>query len=502
MSDFLCITVRWLDVRYHGRTDEGSEAEWPPSPLRLFQAIIAGTKRSQWNESLSNALRWLEGISERTSPTIVGPDARAGSPYTLFVPNNDTDKPADVQRAAKIVRPTILPTDAIVHYLWSVEPADRGYAERVARAAKHLTALGWGIDLAIADGEVIDAVAAGNLAGLRWKPLPPGIYTGQSIRVPVAGTLLRLEQVHESFLNRLADGISRPPLPFTTYQTIQYVRSDDPPARHVQVFELQYADELSDEERDAERNTGKRRKPYSYNPARLMHVAAWVRHAAIELTRTNPRLRDLAEFVSGHGDRTSSDYRQLSYLPLSSIGHVHTDPGIRRVIIAEPAGSTGETLRRLSPFLNNMRLKPETSDTPAPRLKWDRPDKNHEYDGVVKTYLERSQTWASVTPVILPGHDDHKPAKTRKLIEKSLIQSGIDQPCEFEWSAISHFHKSLPAFKYDRQKRLIGYLRPDHLLHQTAVHLRLQFSKKLAGPCVVGSGRHIGLGIFAHVRTP
>ena len=30
----LRITVAWLDARYHGR-------EWPPAPMRLYQALLA-----------------------------------------------------------------------------------------------------------------------------------------------------------------------------------------------------------------------------------------------------------------------------------------------------------------------------------------------------------------------------------------------------------------------------------------------------------------------------
>jgi len=101
--------------------------------------------------------------------------------------------------------------------------------------------------------------------------------------------------------------------------------------------------------------------------------------------------------------------------------------------------------------------------------------------------------------VILPGHTDHKPDKTCKLIEAALRQSGIEQPCEFEWSPFSQFPKSLSAHKYDRDKRPAGYIRPDHLLNNTAVHLKLSFNDGLnvPGPLSIGSGRHCGLGVMA-----
>jgi len=112
-------------------------------------------------------------------------------------------------------------------------------------------------------------------------------------------------------------------------------------------------------------------------------------------------------------------------------------------------------------------------------------------------YTQPANAWATVTPVILPGHDDHKPAKTRKLIEKALRQSGIEQPCTFEWSPYSQFPKSLSAHKYDRQGRPIGYFRPDHLPTQTAVHLVLRFEQEVPGLIAVGAGRHCGFGLLA-----
>jgi CRISPR-associated protein Csb2 len=120
---------------------------------------------------------------------------------------------------------------------------------------------------------------------------------------------------------------------------------------------------------------------------------------------------------------------------------------------------------------------------------------------VVDRYTRDSNSWASFTPVILPGHDDHKPEKTRKLIEKALQQSGIEQPCEFEWQAFSHFRKALGAHKYDREKRPTGYIRPNHLLAQTAVHLKLRFNDgvKVPGQLLIGSGRHCGFGLMAAI---
>ena len=49
-------------------------------------------------------------------------------------------------------------------------------------------------------------------------------------------------------------------------------------------------------------------------------------------------------------------------------------------------------------------------------------------DGVRDAYTRDSPSWASFTPVILPGHDDHKPDKTRKLILKALAHPALISP--------------------------------------------------------------------------
>ena len=61
MSDDLCIAATFLDPRFHGRGD-GGEPEWPPSPLRLLQAIVAANADDIGNMDgdLDRALTWRE----------------------------------------------------------------------------------------------------------------------------------------------------------------------------------------------------------------------------------------------------------------------------------------------------------------------------------------------------------------------------------------------------------------------------------------------------------
>jgi CRISPR-associated protein Csb2 len=117
-------------------------------------------------------------------------------------------------------------------------------------------------------------------------------------------------------------------------------------------------------------------------------------------------------------------------------------------------------------------------------------------------YLEPSTLWASVSPVILPGHDDHKPREDEAADSTSFApESGIENTCEFTWSALPNFANCLPACKYGQDGSSIGYLLPKYLEGLTAVHVRLQFQSAASGPLSIGAGRHCGLGILANVRT-
>lgn len=496
MRTFLCITVRFLQPFSHGRGD-GGQPEWPPSPLRLFQALVASSA-GRWNErirltSAAPALNWLES---QPCPVIVAADATPStSPHRLYVPDNVADKVAASwcrdreasiadHRTEKDVRPMQLSGDA-VHYLYLLAGGKCAHLETLTAAARSLTHLGWGVDMVTGDVSLLSDKQTASLDGHRWQPTAAA--GGTRLRIPIEGSLLDLMNQHTSFLNRLSDNRFRPVPPLQVFEVRGYRRADAPQRRPYRVLELRRFD-------------GSRSR---YPQRKLVHIAGMVRHLAIKAMEESPPAgvaRDWVEsYVAGHAGRNTREHRQLSYLPLPSIGLQHTDPGIRRVMIAAPVGDDA-WLAHLTRRLAGQPLRPENgdefSDGRAPLLV---PIQN---DNISLYYTTPSNTWASVTPVILPGHDDRKPDKTRRLIEIALVQSGVKQPCTFEWSAFSRFPKSLSAHKYDRDKRPTGYIRPHHLLSQTAVHLRLRFDNELEvpGPIVIGAGRHCGFGLMARLK--
>ena len=85
----LRITVDWLDRVYHG-------VEWPPSPLRLYQAMIAGYAVHRRDDSVFDFEPPMRHLESLPAPTIYAPEAEEWSPVKSAVPNNDGDRVLDL----------------------------------------------------------------------------------------------------------------------------------------------------------------------------------------------------------------------------------------------------------------------------------------------------------------------------------------------------------------------------------------------------------------------
>lgn len=500
----LLLTVRFLDDRYHGLLDRDGPPEWPPSPFRLFQALVAGVARrgelvigddvpSNTNfTDIGQALGWLQRHTREYPPIIIAPKSKTGQAITRFVPNNDADKKFDRQErlTAKPTIPTLFLLEPDqkpeVHYVWELPEKHDCPIANTERAARSLTALGWGIDVAFADARLASEPEIQQLKGIRWYPKKNAGSFRDTLRVPTYDdeinecTLSDLLHCHSTFINRIEHGkplktVDKPKI----FDRVLYTSTERPISRPYQLFALRNTDD----------------EFFRYPQAKLIHIAGMVRHKAITAMKAYPPLRIsdpekwVDTFVAGHS-YGADDHKQFSYVPLPSIGQ-HADCDVRRVMIVAPFGEDAN-LAHLAEQLDGCPLERENGGE-APILHRLRGD------GVTRQYIRQSKVWATVTPIILPGHDGHKPAKTRKLLLAAFQRSGIEQPCEFTWSAVPNFKNSLSAYSHDQQGRHVGYFRPDHLHGLTAVHARLLFGHPVPGPLVVGAGRHCGFGVMAAV---
>ena len=224
MIRYLLLSIRFLDDRYHGLTDNGEKTEWPPSPFRVFQALIAGNARGQeLPESFRNALFWLE---RRAPPVISAPVARDGREILTYVLNNVSDSDPN-SRTPKTIRPTLLNGDRLVQYVWAFENAENGaveHAKTVANAARHIRCLGWGIDLAIGCGEIADVMPAVIAPRVLHRPCQIVSASGLDLRTPKEGSLISLESSYADFLKRYeSPGVTRLESAGAVYDRKRYV---------------------------------------------------------------------------------------------------------------------------------------------------------------------------------------------------------------------------------------------------------------------------------------
>jgi CRISPR-associated protein Csb2 len=489
MTNSLCFTIRFLRPYCHGCGD-GDNPEWPPSPLRFFQALIAASA-ARWNERLKlafavPALAWLEA---QPHPILVCPEHRVGTPFRTAVPNNDLDvwagpiskgkepkKQPNELKTMKTVRPTHLAGDA-VHFLYPLLPDGCPHFEVLKTAACCITHLGWGVDMVVGSAVILTEGDAAKLQGQRWRPTSDGV--GTTLRVPKPGSLDALMAKHEAFLNRITQDGFRPVPPLTVFDTVSYRCESDVLPRPTVSFGLLKLDASGYRAFETAR--------------RCRDVAAWARHAVAAVCDGWPFDQgEIKGFVHGHtldGSPLQNGPR-FAYLPLPSIER-RGDRGnyvgaIRRVLIAAPPGFQDRidwVRRRLS----NIELVRDDGSAMAllnlipPRSDW-----------VLRRYVESANTWTTVTPVVLPGYDDRDPDKALALLSKAFRHAG------FSDQLMKQTHLEM---------RKVGFLPGVDLADRYALpeipkvkgpryHVRVVFPYEIPGPLAVGALRYRGLGLF------
>jgi len=526
MTCYLGVSVRFLDASFHGRRD-GGKREWPPSPLRVFQALVsAAATRSLSFSPLGEVLRALRWLERQSPPIVVAPRFHEGVAVRIAVPNNDLDsiwgKPGDATKESaelktlKTVQPTYMLGGDTIHFLWPLRdriPEEaRGHIGVLAGIARSVVALGWGLDMAVGRAAIVSDAEADALAGERWAPDLGQADNG--LRVPIKGTLDDLTRRHEGFLDRLRGDVYTPPPPLTAFETVSYRRSTDSPRRSVAAFSLLRTDARAFRVFDTAR--------------RGLTVAGMLRHTTkLAAGQSGWTDREIDGFVLGHGERRGDAQhapvgpRRFAYLPLPSIegrgeGKARVVGSIRRAILMTFAESDDKIVwaRRA---LSGMELISERTNEPVGFLKALSTD-----ESVIQYYTRAAASWSTVTPVVLPGFDD--PAHYRRrlergtsageqrmllerlaeridaLLRKAIVQAGFSQVLakhvEFEWRKAGFWPGADLADRYGI---------PNHLKRFPRYHVTLHWRDpeggpvEVPGPICLGSGRFCGVGLFAAV---
>ncbi|HEY4245264.1 MAG TPA: type I-U CRISPR-associated protein Csb2 [Lacunisphaera sp.] len=540
----LRISVRFLDGTFHGRRD-GGESEWPPSPLRLFQSLTNAAARLDGNGIGAQnvaALRWLETLKQQ--PEIFASTATPTAGYQLYVPDNVGDlvakkwskgeyfesnnHPIDISgyRTEKPVCPLRLSGDAAVHYLWPIDASVDvvPHRETLIAMVRAVSCLGWGIDLVVADAAVEESDDGVLPSAERWLPVETS--GGAPLRVPAPGTLDALDKRHAAFLGRirhLDDGnevfVPVPPLPPTSYRVVTYRCETDLACPPYAVFALRLPDDSGFATFDPLR--------------RRLHLTGMLRYTASQSDFARALGWDKAKvgaFALGHDKREAGNSKptanssRLVFIPLPSIewrgeSHGRAVGSIRRVLVTASGGCDPAEFSRIVRALEGRELVDENTKRAVAFLR-----RQSDNERAISSYLQASSTWTSVTPVVLPGHDDPRKIRHRLrvnggltaeeknalvakldqridlLLRKALCQAGyaeaITENAAIEWRGSGY----LPGT--DLASR---YMTGDQHHRYRKLHVRIQFRDgggqplSVPGPVCFGGGKFSGTGLFAAI---
>ena len=546
MFNHLRISVRFLDGEFHGRGDNG-ESEWPPSPLRLFQALTNAAARLDGNgisARNAEALRWLEAVKQ--PPEIIADKATTTNGYLLYVPDNvgdlvakqwSADKcfdsknhPIDISgyRTEKRVRPLRLADAAAVHYLWTFDDAEFAkHRETLITFARAITRLGWGVDLVVADAAAVEKrdETFTSFSGEHWLPVETA--GGASLRVPTVGTLTALDKRHAAFLGRikhLDDGseIFVPVPPLSTFRVVTYRRATELSLPAYAVFALRRPDDSGFAVFDPQ--------------WRRLHLTGMLRHAASQPDFASAVGWDKSKidaFVLGHDKSDPTNVKptasaaRLVFIPLPSIewrgeNRGSTVGAIRRVLVTVSGHSDASEFLRIVRALEGQELTDEKTKHPVAFLR-----RQSDNDKAIVGYFAGSAVWTTVSPVVVPGHDDPRKLRRRlrdattplsvaekgqivrkldtrieRLLRKAFIDSGLPATlvadADLQWRATGFLPGVDLASRYSTPNQCRRFRRlhvrvvwrerfPDGTLHL----------KRITGPLCIGSGRFSGLGLFA-----
>lgn len=511
MARTLLIFVRFHDGRYHGAGD------WPPSPARLFQALVAAAALPGLDTDKRHALTWLETLS---APTIAAPPAHSGQNVNLFLPNNDLDSVGGIAdkiitrqgkkapaisfiRTGKSIRPRLFDAAVPLLYIWHFE-GDETRAKRVCDIANGLYQLGRGVDMAWAVGELVDEAKVEE----QLRTYPGAIYRpsqggkGSNLDCPCIDSLNSLIARHGANpqrFTRINGKTQFANAPKPRFRSVTY----NSPATHL-LFDL--------------RRTTEPGTPFA--PWPLKSAAALVRtlrdNACVRLEPHFNGSGMVEKVLIGRNATEADKTQRIGIIPLPSIGHVHADLGIRRVLVEVPPdcpiraddvawGFAG--LEITAPVLDEETGEILTS--PVELVKAE-DDSMMAHYGVAETCATR--LWRSVTPLALP--EDAKRRRIDPANRREEAKAGKERveeqkrACHAVIQALRHagLREKVVGLRVQREpfyakgERAETFATGTRFSKHRLWHVEIEFAEAVSRPLLLGNGRYSGLGLMAQVQ--
>jgi CRISPR-associated protein Csb2 len=407
-----------------------------------------------------------------------------------------------IRTATKVFQPYLFDSSVPFLYAWQPREAAEGQQNAlvICSLADRLYQLGRSIDTAWAWGESIeDVMLDARLAAYPGRVFrPSGHNCGLALMSPCPDSLDSLDRRYEAYSLRFSyaregKGIKvvyrKPPPP--RFRSVGY---ESPPSR--QLYEL--------------------RGPVSEDafapwPVERAHgLVMCVRDAAVErLKRAIPSSASNIDRVlvgrkpDGTNDCLPED--RVRIVPLPSIGHVHADRQIRRILVEVPATCS---LRTDDVHWAFSGLELTNSDTGAVVNLVRTDDQSflsHYGIGVEGAH----RVWRTVTPAALPEEVRRLRIDPGRKLEQAKAGSERKQEqiraTAAVWQALRHagVRSELESIRLQREplegngRRAEEFAQEPRFSKHRLWHVEVKFRTPIAGPVTMGDGRFLGLGVMA-----
>ncbi len=511
----LAIRVQFL-AGYSGR-------EWPPSPARIFKALVSSA-RAGWSlsncKAINDSLCALEqqGWTNGTKlPEIVAPRAALRPPRQFrFVPNNSknwpTERKLNPKKGIDLDKEPMVGWDieapSTVWYWWP--DFNSLHVPVIRHVSRRVVSVGKGEDFALLDATDKMEMPLGNKV-VHWKPDLSGTSDSSRashafLEVPEPGCLTVCDY-------NFARGLDELPLPAAGVRAVKYVSDARGAHREVPTFVL---------------GLWRNGKRCSWDARLLWQVVEYVRNLllnrvgdeVVDMLERNPckqlEMRETVCRVLLGLDNCNNPVSEphLAILPLPSVLGPYPDGRIRRIALTDFGANDNSTrhaiIKMAQVLLHGLELLDNGQGTGIVL--------NTEPDGQwLRAITKRSRTWATVTPLVQQAKEltseewkclvqarhnaAQYPAKAaawelrlrKRRLE--LIERSVQQAIDGQEARIKSIEFAsggyIAGVHVATQYRANGYLSKTPKLH-----VRVTFDRPVAGPLAVGRGRHVGFGVL------
>jgi CRISPR-associated protein Csb2 len=449
-------------------TGAGDPGDWPPSPARLFSALVAGGGTNPAGALGDGAeLRVLE----RARPPLIYADARSDvlvSPLAdrYVVVDATAQQAKDPKtltvheypgRTARLVRPgsVLAPRHPRVVYVWDEAELTTDELGRIKARAHRVGYLG------CADSPVrlsVGTVVPAGRPNSEWRASEDGT---ELVPVPYNGLLDDLNELFERW--SAGDPVRR------AWKPPERARYAPPGVVAAAVQALTSRVWL--------------RFPRSV-PGRLSRFVGEALKAAV-LSLYDEHVGEPPRLLHGHGFDGQVGYQLALWAALADVGHAHARGSLHGAVVVMPEGTPPavvEGVRTALWHLRELRLQGGRRIAVAPYAGERQP-----WAAMPDRWQGPSRRWASVTPVVHERRTRGEPGFEE--VKRWCEHAGFPPPAACQVSAVSMLAGSPHLGPYEVYGSATS--------HRAFSHLELIFDESVLGPMVLGRARQFGIGMMA-----